>query len=147
VAARPVWVGRSWHACGRSGRGEIKALQFAPGEHDWQLLAGDDTAVPAIAAITEALPPAAVARVFVQVPAPADMRDLTSAADIEVAWTVGGGLAEAVRNAALPTGTPYAWVAGESSLVRDLRRLVTGERAFDHKGHYFGGYWKYGQSE
>ncbi|MEV6281425.1 siderophore-interacting protein [Kribbella sp. NPDC051770] len=124
-----------------------KAYQYMPRRPDWQLLVGDDTAVPALASIISALPADAVARVFVQVPHAEDVREFETAAQVKVEWCVGGGLADAVRSAELPDGTPYAWVAGETSIVRDIRRHLTGTLGWDSKPHYFGGYWKAGQSE
>ncbi|GAA1545603.1 siderophore-interacting protein [Kribbella lupini] len=124
-----------------------KAYQYMPDSPDWQLLVGDDTAVPALASIIESLPAGTVARAFVQVPHAADVRDFATAADLEIAWCIGSGLADAVRSAKLPDGTPYAWVAGEAGIVRDIRRHLTGTLEWDSKPHYFGGYWKAGQAE
>ncbi|HEY9439716.1 MAG TPA: SIP domain-containing protein, partial [Streptomyces sp.] len=54
---------------------------------------------------------------------------------------------EAVRAAVLPEGTPYAWIAGESSAVREVRRHLVRERGFDRGRVTFVGYWRRGLSE
>ena len=53
----------------------------------------------------------------------------------------------AVAAARLPAGTPYAWIAGESGVVRALRRHLVGERGFDRRRVTFAGYWRRGLSE
>jgi len=50
------------------------------------LIAGDETAAPAIAAILEDLPITARGRAFIEVPEAADVLDLDAPADVEVVW-------------------------------------------------------------
>ncbi|MFI5931550.1 siderophore-interacting protein [Actinoplanes sp. NPDC051494] len=126
---------------------EVKALAYAPGEPPWHLFVGDDTAVPAIASILETLPADASAHVFLQVPDAGDVRELPCAGKTQVTWRIKSGLAEAVRAAELPVGEPYAFVAAESALVRDVKKHLCTDRGWDGKAHYFGGYWKAGQTE
>lgn len=123
-----------------------KALAYHPGDHDWHLFIGDDTAVPAIASILETLSPHSHSHIFLQVPHPGDVRNLTCPGTTHVTWTIGTGLLPTVRAAELPdSGRPYAWVAGEATLVRSMRQHLLDERGWDRKTHYFGGYWKSGQ--
>ena len=63
---------------------------------DWHLLAGDESALPAIAASLEALPADAVARVFIEVAGPDDEIELRSAADVDIYWIYRGGRADLV---------------------------------------------------
>lgn len=44
-------------------------------------------------------------------------------------------------------GSFYAWLAGESSLIRDLRRLLVRENGVDRRRVAFMGYWRRGRSE
>ena len=145
--ARDARPGDRLGIIGASAGEERLAMHYNPGDAQSFLLAGDDTALPAVASILEALPATASAQVFLQVPDPADVRDLSTAADVKVDWSVRTGLADAVRRAPLPEGTPYAWVAGESALVRDVRAYLVGERGWSAKTNYFGGYWKAGETE
>lgn len=41
----------------------------------------------------------------------------------------------------------YAWVAGEASVVRDVRRLLVGEHGVDRRQVTFMGYWREGCAE
>ena len=41
----------------------------------------------------------------------------------------------------------YAWVAGEASVVRDLRRLLVRELGLSREQVAFMGYWREGRSE
>ena len=61
--------------------------------------------------------------------------------------TQGESIDDAVRAARLPSVTPYAWVAGESSMVRAVRRHLVGERGIDRTRVTFTGYWRRGASE
>src|SRR5271154_1944373 len=63
---------------------------------DWHLLAGDESALPAIAAALEGLPPDAVAQVFVEVAGPDDEIELRSPAEVDITWVYRGGRADLV---------------------------------------------------
>ncbi|GAA1410256.1 hypothetical protein GCM10009639_61100 [Kitasatospora putterlickiae] len=43
----------------------------------------------------------------------------------------------------LPAGTPFAWVAGEASAVRTLRRHLLEERGVPKASVEFSGYWRH----
>lgn len=57
------------------------------------LIAGDETALPAIAAILEDLPITARGKAFVEVPEAADAMALDAPEDVEVVWLARGGAA------------------------------------------------------
>jgi NADPH-dependent ferric siderophore reductase len=54
------------------------------------LLAGDETAVPAISAILESLPSYMSGNAFLEVPEAGDFLDLKSDADVEITWLARG---------------------------------------------------------
>ncbi len=119
---------------------------------DWALIVGDETALPAVVAILEWLPATIPARVWLEVPHPQDQQPITTSADAEVTWLFRdegsrGDLVRAVREAELPAGTPYAWIAGESATVRGLRRHLVNERGIDRRAVTFTGYWRAGADE
>lgn len=123
-----------------------------PAGTDWVLVAADETAMPAAAGILAWLPAGTRAKVWIEVPHPDDVQDLPTAASAEITWLVRGPghaspLADAVRAAELPAGTPYSWIAGEAGMVRTLRRHLVGERGFDRRAVTFTGYWRRGASE
>lgn len=88
-------------------QGSRNGLEFAPptGDHAL-LLAGDETAVPAIAAICESLPADAVGEVFCEVPHTEDRWTLAAPAGVRVTWLAREGrehgdlLVPAVQDAA-----------------------------------------------
>jgi NADPH-dependent ferric siderophore reductase len=112
---------------------------------DWRLLAGDETALPAIAAILRALPPEAVTRVFVEVEDAAEEQPLP----VPVTWvhrSAGGTLARAVAEADLPSGRVDAWLAGERSSMVELRAHLLDERGFDRRSVRPTTYWRRGEA-
>ncbi|MCZ9883756.1 siderophore-interacting protein [Arthrobacter sp. B2a2-09] len=85
-------------------------IEWRPGLARRVLLAGDETAVPAISAILESLPVGITGQAFLEVPEAGDFQDLASDADIEITWLARGAalgrsrphgelLKEAVRGA------------------------------------------------
>ncbi|MFC4051208.1 siderophore-interacting protein [Actinomadura syzygii] len=110
------------------------------------VIAGDLTALPAIAGNLASLPAGTPVRAWVDVPDPADRQDLPTAADADITWTSPGGLVDAVRAAAIPDGA-YAWIAGESAVVKALRRHLVKERGLDRRAVTFTGYWRRGATE
>ena len=93
-------------------------IEWRPGLAQRVLLAGDETAVPAISAILESLPEYMTGHVFLEVPEAGDFLDLRTAADVEITWLARGAaigrsrphgelLQEAVRKAVPVPG----WVA------------------------------------
>jgi NADPH-dependent ferric siderophore reductase len=118
---------------------------------DWYLLAGDETALPAIAAILRALPTGARVRAFVEVADAAEEQPLPTDADIELTWlhrdvVPSDLLVQAIGAASLPAGPGEAWVAGERSSVLAVRRHLLGERGFDRSRVRPTTYWRHGQS-
>lgn len=65
-------------------------IEWRPGLAQRILLAGDETAVPAISAILESLPAYMTGHAFLEVPMAGDFQDLESAADIEINWLARG---------------------------------------------------------
>ncbi|WP_329180191.1 siderophore-interacting protein [Streptomyces sp. NBC_01477] len=119
-----------------------------PGDTDWVLLCADETAVPAVAGILEWLPAGTVVKAWISVGDPADRIDLATKCDAEVTWlTRPASLPAALAAAAFPAGAPYAWVAGEAAVVREVRRHLVGARAFPRPAVAFAGYWRDGTSE
>ncbi|MFD6418964.1 siderophore-interacting protein [Streptomyces sp. NPDC060194] len=118
-----------------------------PAGTDWLLLAGDPSALPAVAAILESLPAGTPVHAYLEAPHPDDHLDLPTAATAHVTWLTGTPTTDALRTATLPDGTPYAWIAGESSAVKAIRRHLVSERGFDKRSVKFSGYWKRGTTE
>ncbi|MGY1582897.1 siderophore-interacting protein [Streptomyces sp. MN13] len=134
-----------------------RAIRFRPPEDtDLVVLWGDETALPAVAAILESLPAGQRARVWLEARDAGNVLDLATEADAEVTWLVqegdhaeGSPLAlDAIRDTQLPPAEhPYVWIAGESGSVKALRRHFVGERGVDRRRVTFVGYWRRGLTE
>ncbi|SNR69501.1 siderophore-interacting protein [Actinomadura mexicana] len=110
------------------------------------VMAGDLTALPAIAGNLAWLPAGTSAQVWIDVPDPGDRQELPTASGARISWVAPGGLLDAVRAAAIPDGA-YAWIAGESAAVKALRRHLVNERGLDRRAVTFTGYWRRGATE
>jgi NADPH-dependent ferric siderophore reductase len=116
----------------------------------WHLMAGDESALPAIAAACEALPDGAVAHVFVEVADAAEEQEIASAADLHVTWvhrSSGASLADVVRAAGLPDGVPHTFLHGEAGCVRDLRRWARATLGVPRELLSASGYWRRGRDD
>ncbi|KQW15601.1 siderophore-interacting protein [Streptomyces sp. Root369] len=134
-----------------------RAIRFRPPEDtDLVLLWGDETALPAVSAILEALPAGQRARVWLEVRDAGDIQDLATEADAEITWLVADETGAqcspmalgALRDARLPDAErPYVWMAGESGCVKELRRHFVRECGVDRRRVTFVGYWRQGMTE
>ncbi|WP_277209069.1 siderophore-interacting protein [Isoptericola croceus] len=119
----------------------------------WHLFVGDDAAWPAIAASIESLPAGTMAHAFVEVPGPADEQEIATSADLRLTWVHRGsaGLTETVRAAhasgELPDGVPHAFLHGEASCVRELRRWARAELGVGTDRLSASGYWRRGHDD
>lgn len=142
-ATRWARTARPGATLGMFGPSAAFARPVVLGRSDWTLLAGDHSALPALATLVEALPAGHHAVAYVQVPDAAEEQPLTGAGDLTVHWLHGEGLLlDAVRAARLPFGAGYAWLAGEADVVRALRRHLVEERGLDKRSVDFAGYWR-----
>jgi len=164
-----------------------------PGGYEWKppqgarnvLLAGDETALPAIAGILEQLAdeqPDLAVEAFIEVPLEADCVALHHSPATRVHWLPrdtlqcdhGQAMQHAVRELAnLPRGQAapgarledvdidkrilwdrssttrsefYAWVAGESAAVMNIRRHLIKERGLQRECLTLMGYWRVGRT-
>lgn len=131
------------------GVGGPRASFVVRGEFDWYLLAGDDTALPAIGRRIEELPAGANIIAIIEVAGEAERQTFDTAANLDLRWVLrsaGGTLADAVRQAALPPGTGYAFVAGESAASAAIREHLV---ALGHDPDFIkaAGYWRAGEAD
>ncbi len=146
----------------RAGFDQAGRLFFAEGHSYtpapgavWQLLVGDESALPAILAILEQSAANLPAEVFLEVPSSEDIRsDITAPPGSVIRWlprtdagAKPGALAlDAVKQARLPDGPFYAWTAGESSMATGIRRHLVSERYVPKFDISFRGYFSYGRA-
>jgi NADPH-dependent ferric siderophore reductase len=116
------------------------------------LLAGDETALPAISQLLELLPPGRPVRVLVEVADPDARLALPDHPLAEVTWhdlepgaPPGDALVAAVAAAELPDGV-RVWAAGEAAAVQRIRKHLFEERGLPRPHTSVRGYWKHGRS-
>jgi NADPH-dependent ferric siderophore reductase len=119
------------------------------------LLAGDETALPAISRILAEAAPTAVGTALVEVAGPAEEQPLAAPAGITVRWLHRGGvlpgestlLADAVAGLDRPEGEDlFAWVAAESAAVRVIRADLRARWGLGRAQHHAIGYWRRGRA-
>jgi NADPH-dependent ferric siderophore reductase len=95
----------------------------------WHLFAGDESFLPAAAAMVETLPASSRALVVFEVEDDAEEQPFASVAPVDVAWAHRAGdrrtdgLAAAVAAVALPDGPGHAYVGGE---LHSVQAVVAG---------------------
>ena len=116
----------------------------------WHLLAGDASALPAMAVALERLPADARGHALVEVHDAADEIALTGPAGVEVTWVHQGDarpgtrLVEAVRDVTWAGDDVHAFVHGEAAAVKELRRYLRVERSLGLDRLSISGYWRLG---
>ncbi|MET8181371.1 siderophore-interacting protein [Streptomyces sp. NPDC005336] len=136
---------------------------YAPSaDADWHLLAGDESALPAIAAALERLASGAArpdgathapVRAFIEVAGPEEEHKLSVPDGAEVVWLhrgaapVGEALVAAVQALDFPPGQMHAFVHGEAGFVKEVRRLLRVEREVPREWLSISGYWRRGHNE
>jgi NADPH-dependent ferric siderophore reductase len=158
-------------------------IEWAPGNANTVLIAGDETAAPAICAILSALPRTARGCAYIEVPESGDAHETNAPDGVTVTWLPRNGAAHgsALEAAArswtarfitahhsgtelpdidvdesilweVPDGSAldgelYAWLAGEASVIKRLRRFLVSEVGIDRRQVAFMGYWRDGRAE
>ncbi|MEV0251464.1 siderophore-interacting protein [Nocardia sp. NPDC050712] len=122
---------------------------------DWHLLAGDDSALPAIAAACAALPADAVGHVFLEIAGPADELSIEKPESVQLTWVhrgdaaPGAKLAAAVRAEPWRAGQVHVFIHGEAqSVMHELRPYIRKERGVSAEwASSISGYWRRGRTE
>lgn len=117
---------------------------------DWLLVVGDETALPAIGRLLEELSPDYRAQVFVEVADSTHEQDLATSDRVELTWLHRDGatpgstdlLSRAVEAAPWWDGQAFAWVSGESAMLRPIRQFLKAERGMERDCLDLTGYWR-----
>ncbi|MDR8018047.1 siderophore-interacting protein [Nesterenkonia aerolata] len=138
---------------------------FGPGggyaprpEADFHLLAGDESALPAIAAALESLnqhTPQARGVALIEVHDAEEEISLQAPEGIEIRWLHRGGpfspqrarLVDELSAMTIPDGDVQAFIHGERGEMKRLRRLLVKERGMDRKAMSLSAYWAAGRIE
>lgn len=118
------------------------------GDH---LVVGDETAAPAIAAILEQQFSGVRLQVVLEVPDRSWVPALPGGRDAEIVVVERGdgpsGSAALPAVRAFAAGTPaFAWICGEQTMVKDIRRHVVRDLGVDRRNVYHCAYWILGRS-
>lgn len=136
---------------GFAGPSTAKVTDFTA---DWYLLAADLSALPVAAAALEAMPADAKGVAVFEVPSKADQQDLVAPKGIDIHWlihpnasTPSTGQIDFIRTLPWPEGRLQTCIAGESSVIKDLRHFLHEEKSVPKPQTYISGYWKIGMIE
>jgi len=111
------------------------------------VVAGDESALPAIATILDARPAHLPAIVFVEVRDAADQLALPDGAEVTVAWLLRGDapagslLERELAAIELPMGV-RVWVATEATVVRRIRGVLLDKHGLAREAVVTRGYWR-----
>ncbi|MGU3400736.1 DUF2218 domain-containing protein [Brucellaceae bacterium D45D] len=120
----------------------------------WCLLAGDETALPAIGRILENLAEGVKAVVRIEIGDASEEQELVSRADVDLQWLHRNGaeagtttlLQDAVCTVELPEGEEdiYVWAACEFKAFRTIRTYMRKERNIPKERQLVVAYWRHG---
>jgi NADPH-dependent ferric siderophore reductase len=145
--------GATWAAGARTGDPVAlwgpRTAYHPPVDADRLVLVADETGLPAVAAILEALPDGTPARVFAEVADEGAHQALPERPSVAVTWLHRGGaepgttplLLEAVRSHGW-TGRTYVWGGGESRVMTAVRRHVRDEVGLGRDAVSLVAYWR-----
>jgi len=147
----------AWAAAAAPGAvlGVASAAPLGEAPAGWLLLAGDETALPAISRILADAAPGTVGVALLEVAGPAEEQPLPAPAGVEVRWLHRGGLAPgagtALADAVAALDPPgrddvFAWVAAESGAVRAVRADLRARWGLRRAQHHAVGYWRRGRA-
>ncbi|MHC8606786.1 siderophore-interacting protein [Paenarthrobacter ureafaciens] len=122
---------------------------------DWYLFAGDDAAIPAIAASIEALAPEARGVAFLEVDSADDVLQITAPAGVELHWLQRNGvpagsselLLESLRTMEWLPGRVDVFAHGERGYMKGLREIFFVQRGLERSQVSLSGYWAQGRVE
>jgi NADPH-dependent ferric siderophore reductase len=122
---------------------------------DWYLFAGDEAALPAIAASLESLPREARGLAFLEVDGDADIQPIAAPDGVQVTWLQRNGasvgtsrlLVSAVADAEWPPGRVDVFAHGERGYMKALRDVLFVQRGLERKQVSLSGYWAMGRVE
>jgi NADPH-dependent ferric siderophore reductase len=126
-----------------------------PAAFDWYLLAGDETALPALGRRIEELPAGAKVFAFIEVADAGEEQSFETVADVNLVYLHRNGaeagtttlLLDAIKAADFPQGVAYAYLAGESTTSKAIRAHLVESRGFADEYIKAAGYWLLGVAD
>jgi NADPH-dependent ferric siderophore reductase len=147
----------AWAAAARPGAllAVAGAASLAERPAHWLLLAGDETALPAISRLLAGADPGTTGVAFLEVAGPEEEQPLAAPPGIALHWLHRNGtppgegtlLVDAVAALDPPaTDDVFAWVGAESAAVRAIRADLRGRWGLGRAQHHVIGYWRRGRA-
>lgn len=126
-----------------------------PAAFDWYLLAGDETALPALGRRIEELPAGSRVVAVVEVADAAEEQRFETAADLTLHYVHRNGaeagatsrILDTIKALTFPPGVAYAYIAGEVTMSQSVRAHLTETRGFDPQYLKAAGYWRLGTAD
>ena len=126
-----------------------------PATFAWYLLAGDETALPALGRRIEELPAGSKVLAIIEVENADEEQHFQTRADVSLTYVHRNGqpagttslILDAVKSASFPQGVAYAYVAGESTMSKAVRAHLTEQRGFNPEYVKAAGYWLLGVAD
>jgi NADPH-dependent ferric siderophore reductase len=126
-----------------------------PAAYDWYLLAGDETALPALGRRIEELPAGAKILAIIEVDSLAEEQTFKTKANLSLTYLYRDGrpagttslILDAIKSMNFPTGDAYAYIAGESSMSKSVKANLIETRGFNPEYVKAAGYWLRGTAD
>lgn len=148
-----IGVGGPWVATAQPG--DVLQLLgpgggYAPDpDADWHLLVGDECVIPAIAVALERIPAGRPAIAVIEIEDASEQQPLPTDGDARIVWVHRADspddderLLRAVEALDFPDGTWDAFLHGEATSVRAIRKHLLADRGIDGERFSVSGYWK-----
>ena len=141
-----------------AGQGDMVGMTGPGGgelrEADWYLLAGDETALPAIGRMLEEMPAGRKVVALIEIADGRERQELRTQAALDLRWLSRDGrpagattlLADAVRAAAFPGdgASVFVWVGCEHAAASEIRAHLRKERGLPRGSSLVAAYWRRG---
>ena len=147
----------SWAEQAQVGQ-ELVMMGPAPGQRldpdaAWHVLIGDDTALPAIETLLEAIPASTPVTTFIEVVATDELRSLPGSPNADHRWLPRGSDPQRAGEALLAALEAFDWPAGagrvyigcEAQAMRRIREAVIARSGLERRRVTGRGYWQLGE--
>jgi len=129
--------------------GPVTGGYDVPSDLEHLVLVGDDTAIPAIGTVLEAIPEATRTTVIIEIVDEDDERDPSEIVTCDPIWLhrgtdvteVGDQMLNLVKSIAVPTSAHW-WLAGEREAIRAVRDHLVTVRHVPHDRISVAAYWR-----
>lgn len=127
-----------------------RGSMIIPTDYQWQILAGDATALPAIRRRLDELPAGVDVQVLVSGEEAAALhaaQGFAGAAQVSVrVLPTADAIVDAFRAMQLPQGDGFIWCAGEAQMAKQVRDILFADKGFPREAARISAYWKQGAS-